>query len=151
MTEFVTCYIEGKQYPKDTCHLHHKNPRHAGGSDSSENLVFLCANAHVLVHRAATMIKAGKPGLAQDLASSAYPLPAPRQRFTEIVNTEVMSSSKAAEEGTGRSHVTIEVPIPKDEYALLKLKVSEQRVNGKKVSIHDYVARLVLNHLRKSG
>lgn len=149
MTEFVSCYIEGKSYPRATCHIHHKNPQHAGGSDSPENLIWLCANAHQLVHRAAQMIKARKAGHAADLASSAYSLPAVRQRFLEIVNTEVSSSIEAETTGKGKSFITIEVPIPKEDYAKLKLRISDSRVQGKKVSISDYVARLVLAHIRK--
>lgn len=151
MTEFVTCYIEGKAYPRATCHQHHKNPRHAGGSDSPDNLVWLCANAHQLVHRAAQMIKAKKSGHANDLAMSAYPLPSIRQRFLEIVSAEVLSSEVAEDAGKGRAFIVVEVPIPKEDYVRLKLKVSDQRAGGKKVSISDYVARLVLAHLRKSG
>lgn len=150
MTDFVSCYIEGKSYPRATCHLHHKNPQHAGGSDAPENLIWLCANAHQLVHRAAQMIKANKTGYAADLASSAYPLPAVRQRFLEIVNTEVLSSKEAEETGKGKASITIEVPIPRKDYVALKLKVSDTRIQGKKVSISDYVARLVLAHIHKS-
>lgn len=151
MTDFVTCYIEGKTYPRATCHQHHKNPQHAGGSDAPDNLIWLCANAHQLVHRASQMIKARKPGFASDLAMSAYPLPAVRQRFLEIVNTEVSSSKDAEETGKGKSAITIEVPIPKQDYARLKMKVSDSRSGGKKLSISDYVARLVLAHIHKSG
>ena len=149
MTDFVTCYIEGKSYPRATCHVHHKNPQHAGGSDSPENLIWLCANAHQLVHRAAQMIKARKLGHAADLASSAYPLPAVRQRFLEIVNVEVSSSKEAEESGKGKTSILIEVPIPKADYAVLKLRVADYRHQGKKISISDYVARLVLAHIHK--
>jgi len=149
-TELVVCYIEGKTYPRATCHIHHKNPQHAGGSDAASNLIWLSANAHQLVHRAAQMIKAGRRSQAADLAMISYPSPAQRQRFMEIVNTEVRSSLEAQEVGAGRAEITVEVPIPREEYAKLKLLVSEYRLgNKKRISISDYVARVVLAHLHK--
>ena len=147
--ELVICYIEGRTYPRATCHLHHKKPQHAGGGDSAENLVWLSANAHQLVHRAAQLIKANKKGHALDLASTAYPFPAPRQRFLEVVDVEVQSSLAAREAGTGSASVVVEVPIPRADYAKLKLLVADYNVRGKKISISDYVARLVLSHVHK--
>jgi len=149
--DFVVCYIEGKQYPRAACHRHHLDPRHAGGSDDSENLAWLSATAHQLVHRAAQMIKAKKHGHAQDLAMSAYPSPAMRQRFMAVVQSEVEHSVEAKEQGKGKSTIIVEVPFPRDEYARLKLLVADRRAGGKKMSIHDYIARLVMNHVRSTG
>lgn len=149
-TEFVVCYIEGRRYPKASCHVHHLKPRHAGGGDQSENLVYLSANAHQMVHRAAQMIKAGKVGHANDLAMAAYPSPAPRHRFMEVVQTEIVESKAASESNTGRDHVVVEVSIPRADYAKLKLLVSEKSVKGRKVSISDYVKNLVLSHVNRS-
>lgn len=148
-TDLVVCYIEGKQYPRATCHVHHKNPRHAGGSDVSGNLIWLSANAHQLVHRAAQMIKADRKSQAADLAMVAYPSPAQRQRFLEIVNTEVQASAFAKEAGIGRAETIVEVPIPRADYAKLKRLVAAYKAGGKKISISDYVVRVVLAHLHK--
>lgn len=148
-TELVVCYIEGRTYPRATCHIHHKNPQHAGGSDAAGNLIYLSANAHQLVHRAAQMIKAGRKSQAADLAMISYPSPAQRQRFMEIVNTEVQSSAAAKEAGVGRAEIVVEVPIPREDYAKLKRMVADYKAGGKKISITDYVARVVLAHLHK--
>lgn len=145
----MVCYIEGKSYPRATCHVHHKNPRHAGGTDAPDNLIWLCANAHQLVHRVAQLIKANRKGQALDVAMSAYPAPAQRQRFMAIVGTEVLASSIAEDTGQGTSDVIIEVPIPKAEYAKLKMLVADYRTGGKKVSIAGYVSSIVLAHLHK--
>jgi hypothetical protein len=95
------------------------------------------------------MIKAGRKSHAADLAMISYASPAQRQRFMEIVNTEVQSSLVAKEAGTGRAEIVVEVPIPRDEYAKLKRLVAETKSGGKKISISDYVARLVLAHVHK--
>jgi hypothetical protein len=149
-TEFVLCYIEGKRYPKASCHVHHLRPRHAGGGDQRENLVYLSANAHQMVHRAAQMLKAGKVGHANDLAMAAYPSPAQRQRFMEVVQTEVSESKAAVESNTGSASIVVEVPIPRNEYAKLKMLVTEKSVKGRKISISDYVKNLVLAHVNRS-
>jgi len=141
----VICYIEGKRYPRDACHRHHLNPQHAGGSDLDENLAWLCANAHSMVHRAATFVKTGRKGHAQDLAMRAYPSPAMRQRFWSVVNAEVLASQQAKEMGLHREEVTMEIPMPASDYARLKQYVADLRIDGKKVTIQDYVKRLVLS------
>lgn len=149
MTDFVLCYIEGKTYPRAACHRHHLDPRYTGGSDSPENLVWLSANAHSLVHRAAQLVKTGRSGHAQDLAMKAYPAPAIRHRFMSVVKSEVEAFHVAKETGTGKSEITMEIPIPVNHYAKLKLLVSEKRIDGKKVTIQEYVQRLILDHVYK--
>ena len=145
--EFVTCYIEGTTYPRATCHQHHLNPRHAGGSDAEANLVWLSANAHQMVHRASQMIKAGKAGEAVDLANSAYSTPSQRSRFFDVVKEEVTASTLAKEAGRGNDFIIIEVPIPRAEYVRLKEKLRHVKINGKRLPIKEYVARLVLSTL----
>lgn len=150
MTDFVLCYVEGKRYPRAACHRHHLDPRYTGGSDHPDNLAWLCANAHSLVHRAAQFIKSGKKGHAQDLAMKAYPAsPAKRHRFWSVVKSEVESAHIAKAEGKGKSEIVMEIPIPANDYAKLKLLVSEKRVDGKKVTLQDYVQRLILGHVYK--
>lgn len=148
-SDLVPCYVEGKNYPRAGCHVHHKNPRHAGGSDAASNLIWLCATCHQLVHRAAQMLKANRKGTAADLAMVSFASPASRQRFLEIVNTEVEASIAAKEAGTGSDEIIVEVPIPRADYVRLKLLVADYKAGGKKVSISDFVARLVLSHLHK--
>lgn len=148
-TQTVVCYIEGKPYPRATCHVHHKKPQHAGGDDSEGNLVWLCANAHQVVHRIAQLMKAGKTGPASDLVHSSYSLPAQRSRLMEVVQEEISASVSAKEKGTGKSTVVVEVEIPKNEYLILKSKVHDYKVNGKRLSISDYLTRVVLSHLRR--
>lgn len=95
------------------------------------------------------MIKASRRGQASDLITTTFPTPLPRQRFLEIVNAEVNSSAIAEETGVGKNEIVVEVPIPKAAYAKLKLLVNDYKAGGKKVSISDFVARLVLAHLNK--
>lgn len=147
--QIVICYIEGKYYPRATCHVHHKRPRHAGGGDENDNLVWLCANAHQLVHRVSQLMQAGKVGPASDLVHSSYSSPAQRSRLMEVVQEEMSSSQAAKEYGSGKDHVMVEVPIPKAEYHKLKTMVHDYKVNGKRLSISEYVSRVVLSHLRR--
>lgn len=149
MTDFVLCYIEGKRYPRAACHRHHLDPRYTGGSDSPDNLVWLSANAHSLVHRAAQLIRTGRPGHAQDLAMKAYPSPAMRHRFMNVVKSEVEAAHAAKEAGTGKREITMEIPIQAEDYSKLKLLVADKRIDGKRVTIQEYVLRLILNHVYK--
>ena len=147
--QIVSCYIEGKQYPRATCHIHHRKPRHAGGADDADNLVWLCADAHQIVHRIAQLMKAGKSGIAMDLASSSYPTPSQRARLMEVVREEITSSQEAKETGAGKDVIIVEVPIPRTEYMRLKTMVHDYRSNGKKLSIADYASRVLLSHLKR--
>lgn len=149
MSDSVRCYIEGKIYPRAACHRHHIAPQHAGGSDHQENLAWLSATAHSLVHRAAQLVKTGRRGQADDLAMRAYQSPAMRHRFWGVVNQEVAASHKAAESGDSRDEITMEIPMPSGEYAKLKQYVSDLRVDGKRVPIQDYVRRLVLSSINR--
>ena len=79
----------------------------------------------------------------------AYPSPAWRHRFMNVVKSEVDAAHVAKEEGTGKSEITMEIPIPVQDYARLKLLVSEKRIDGKKVSIQAFVQRLILDHVYK--
>lgn len=148
-SDLVPCFIEKKDYPRAGCHVHHRNPRHAGGSDAATNLVWLCATCHQLVHRGAQMVKANRKGDMADLAMLTFPAPAPRQRFLEVVQQEVEASAHAKEAGIGRKDVVVEVPIPREDYERLKRLVSDYKANGKKLSISNFVARLVLAHVNK--
>ena len=151
--EFVSCYIEGTKYPRATCHRHHLTPQHAGGSDDPSNLVWLSANSHQLVHRAAQMVKSRRLGSAQDLAMAAYNSPAQRKRFLSVVQSEVKASTEVAQGlREGKKETVVEVPIPRDAYMRLKLKVADQnagRKQGTRVSIASYVSRLVQSHVCK--
>lgn len=148
--DFVLCYIEGKRYPRAACHQHHLDPRYTGGSDAPENLVWLSANAHSLVHRAAQFIKSGKQGYAQDLGTKAYPhSPAMRQRFFAVVRSEVEAAQIAKSAGEGRDEIVMEIPIPAEHYTRLKLLVADRKVDGKALSLKEYVQRLILNHVYK--
>ena len=44
------CYITGLDLETDNMECHHKIPKSNGGTDEYKNLVWLCAEAHVLVH-----------------------------------------------------------------------------------------------------
>lgn len=145
----VSCFVEGKVYPRAGCHVHHRNPRHAGGTDSSSNLVWLCATCHQLVHRASQMIKAGRSGSAADLADTTFPSPKQRQRFLEIVREEISASLEAEENGRGSATILMEIPIPREEYNKLK-ELIRARQGKKKVSIATYCAGVLLTHIHRN-
>ena len=79
----------------------------------------------------------------------AYPSPAMRHRFMSVVKSEVDAASVSKEEGTGKGFITMEIPFPVNDYAKLRLLVSEKRVDGKKVTIQEFVRRLILDHVYK--
>lgn len=136
-------------YPRAGCHRHHLDPRYTGGSDADENLVWLSATAHSMVHRASQFIKSGKRGRAQDLAMKAYPAPAMRQRFLSVVTSEVEAAQRAERTGARKKEIVMEIPMPRQNYEDLKRLVADLRVDGKRVTIQDYVQRLILSHVYK--
>lgn len=66
-----------------------------------------------------------------------------------LVKSEVEAAHSAKEAGIGKKDITMEIPIPSQDYAQLKLLVSEKRIDGKKVTLQDYVRRLILGHVYK--
>jgi len=99
------------------------------------------------------MIKAHRVGSAQDLAMAAYNSPAQRKRFLSVVQSEVQASTEVVQGvREGKKEVVVEVPVPRESYLRLKLKVADQnagRKSGNKVSIASYVSRLVQSHVCK--
>lgn len=54
--------------------------------------------------------------------------------------------------GDVRDHVTVEVPVPRDVYNRLKLKVQDVKTKGgAKMSIMDYVQKLIIAHVDRSS
>jgi len=44
------CYVSGEPLIIGEMECHHKKPRSKGGTDEYKNLVWLCTNAHKLIH-----------------------------------------------------------------------------------------------------
>lgn len=84
---------------------------------------------------------------------AAYNSPAQRKRFLSVVQSEVKASTEVAQGlREGKKETVVEVPIPRDAYMRLKLKVADQnagRKQGTRVSIASYVSRLVQSHVCK--
>lgn len=72
-----------------------------------------------------------------------------RHRFMNVVKSEVEAAHAAKEAGTGKREITMEIPIQAEDYSKLKLLVADKRIDGKRVTIQEYVLRLILNHVYK--
>jgi len=146
----VTCFVHGQQFPKQTCEQHHLTPRASGGQDQ-DNLVWLCANCHTLVHRCAQLYAVKKHGVANDIIEQAYPFPATRERFHRVMQ-EIINASVIAEDfQLGKDRASCVVSLDHDVYAKLKTLAREKKENGRSVGVSRYVEALILNHLRKKG
>ena len=44
------CFVTGEMLSSHDMECHHKTPKHTGGSDEYSNLVWLCGDAHKLIH-----------------------------------------------------------------------------------------------------
>ena len=63
----VTCYVHGTVFPRAACNVHHEMPRAAGGGDDDQNLTWVCASCHTMIHRSAEAVMANKAGRADDV------------------------------------------------------------------------------------
>ena len=63
----VTCYVHGTVFPRAACNVHHEMPRAAGGGDDDQNLTWVCASCHTMIHRIAEAVMANKAGRADDV------------------------------------------------------------------------------------
>ena len=122
-----------------------------GGKDDDDNLVYLCANCHNLIHRCAQLFIANKGGIANDLAMSAYPTPASRERFLELVKTIISSSVIAEDYDLGKEKAVILVSLGHNVYSRLKILANEKKINGRKVGVSRYIEALIKNHLNDKG
>jgi hypothetical protein len=147
----VECYVHKQAFSKEACHEHHKTPRALGGVDSKDNLVYLCANCHTLIHRCAQLFLANKGGIANDLAMSSYPTPASRERFMELVGLIIKSSSEAEDLNLGRDKAVILINLSHQDHARLKTLAFEKKINGRKVGVSKYIEALIQKHLRDKG
>jgi len=66
-----------------------------------------------------------------------------------VVKSEVEAAHLAKEAGTGKKEIVMEIPIPANDYAKLKLLVGEKRIDGHSVPLKEYVQRLILDHVYK--
>jgi len=147
----VICYVHGTPFPKESCHEHHKSPRALGGQDDKGNLVYLCANCHTLVHRCAQLFIGNKSGIAADIASQAYPTPASRSRFFELVKTIMSSVAEAEDLDLGREKAIIILSLDHSTHSKLKTLAGERKENGRKVGVSRYIEAVLLQHIQKKG
>ena len=122
-----------------------------GGQDDPSNLVYLCANCHTLLHRCAQLFTANKIGIANDLAMSAYPTPASRERFLSLVKTIMSSSATAEDFDLGKEKAVVFVNLEHSAHIRLKTLANERKINGRKVGVSKYIEELINKHLHDKG
>lgn len=149
--DFVVCYVHNKKYPRSTCHDHHITPRASGGLDYKDNLVWLCANCHTLLHRCIQLYTKGKKGLANDLAEQSYDVPVIRQRFMSLVKDAVDAASIAQAFGLKKAKALCSLELDHDVYHKLKILAYERKEKGRRVGITRYIEVILIDHLRKKG
>jgi len=147
----VRCWVHGNIIPYALADLHHIQPSSTGGSDSVENLTYVCQNCHHSIHRVAMMVENSRNGEANDLAMELYPVPLHRKRFNQAVREVVQASVVAKDLGIQTEDAEIRLALPRDILQNLKILAHEKRVNGKVVGVGRYIEALISQHLRKKG
>lgn len=86
-----------------------------------------------------------------DITHAAYPLPAVRQRFNQVVNEILSALAHAEEAGLRKEQAEVMLELPHDLYDRLKVMASEIRVNGRRISVTKYIEGVLTKHVLASG
>lgn len=152
MDENVTCYVHGTVFPRAACNVHHEMPRAAGGGDESQNLTWVCASCHTMIHRIAEAILATKVGRADDLAALYAPNDtAMRERLRRLAGYAADAVQQADEAGGGADDVTLQVVLSRELAQRFRLLVRDVRSNGRSVSIQTFLHGLIVRELTKAN
>jgi len=145
------CYIHvGNPVDTRLLHEHHVKPKGYGGEDTEENLVWLCASCHDLVHRMAHMYTTDKKGIANDLAVQYLPgSPAARKRLQTLV-AEVARSMKdyvpeLGEEDDEEDTVIVSLHLPKRVHHKLKTCAADHSMG-----LYKYIYKVLKNNVAVS-
>lgn len=149
----VLCYVHGTPFPKAACHEHHEMPRAAGGGDQEDNLTFVCATCHNLIHRCAEAILGGRMGVAQDLALQYSPNVIPmRERLLRLAGYAAdMLRDSADDPMAGPDDVILSIQVPREIAQRLKLVIADRRANGRRVSQQAFLLALIVQQVQKAG
>lgn len=84
----MECFIRrGEQFPRESMHPHHIQPRAYGGPDTPENIVWICSDVHDILHRLAVKLaaKASMVGEAKHILEKFLPgQPARQERLWKL-------------------------------------------------------------------
>lgn len=150
--ENVTCYVHGTVFPRAACNVHHEMPRAAGGGDETQNLTWVCASCHTMIHRVAEAVMADKLGRADDLAALYAPNDvAMRERLRRLASYAADSTLRADDEGAGADEVTVQFVLSRALAQRLRLLVRDVRSNGRAVSMQTFLHGLVVRELTKAN
>jgi len=141
------CHVHGGN-PVDIrlLHEHHIKPKGYGGEDTGENLIWLCASCHDLVHRMSHMYTTEKRGIANDLAVQYLPgSPAARKRLQVLV-AEVANSMKdyvpELEDGDEDDTVIVTLHLPRKVHHRLKTCAADHSMG-----LYKYIYRVLKNNV----
>lgn len=146
----IVCYIHNSPFPRSTCHLHHESPRYTGGGDDPDNLVWLCANCHTIVHRSAELHLLGRSGESEPL-ELFYSSEQEKHRFKEVVSEIIKADLAHKESGKSREKAQVQFEMDPHVYVRLKAVVAEHRYYGRRMSIEKYLNLMIKDHLKKKG
>lgn len=128
-------------------------PRAAGGGDEADNLTFVCATCHNMIHRCAEAILAGRTGVANDLALQYVPNVIPmRERLLRLAGYAADMMRAAGDDPTaGPDDVVLQVVVPREIVQRLKLVIADRRANGRRVSMQAFLLALIVQQVQKAG
>jgi hypothetical protein len=89
--------------------------------------------------------------MADDTCNSLYPLPAQRKRFMQVVKEILEAEALAKETGKKRDKARVELELPHEMYAKLKVLAQDYRVKGRKAGVTKLIEGIINQFLRQKG
>ena len=150
-TAIIRCAVCRKKYPRPFMNEHHRQPKEAGGCDTTDNLVMLCAGCHQTLHRLVEQVMRGDGGVAADYAATLYPHPRIRQTMLGLARDAAYYLLQLQELGvvkTALTAKTVSVELSGAVYQQLKVLAGQTRdARGMTLSVPGYLKALVRRHL----
>lgn len=161
----MRCHIHGGQeVGRELLVEHHKHPRGYGGPDIPENVVYICATCHTILHKMEASLFAKNPGKATDLASQLLPND-PRRREILIKLARMAATAKRDyhenhpdevpddPDDVEERVVKVSLEIEESLHSRLKMKASEftHPKSGRKVGLYRYILEVLRAHVEEEN
>jgi hypothetical protein len=154
----MRCHIHGGQEaPKNAFVPHHVCPTSYGGSNTPDNIIYICATCHDILHKAAEALFSGNIGRASELVGGLYPNePRIRKELLHYANRTAKAKlawkernrergiPDAGEVDADTDTVKVQLDIPRWIHHRLKTMASDHHhPNGRKVGLYAFILKVL--------
>ena len=158
----MQCHIHGgQQVSRELLVEHHKHPTGYGGApDDPNNIIFICASCHTILHKMEAAFYAKNIGKANDLANQYLPND-PRRRTILIALANQAASAKRQHyenhpndvpedpDEVEERLIIVQLEMEESLHHCLKVKASDFKhpQSGKKVGLYRYILEVLRAHV----